>query len=177
MKEVLWKVSKFDLYGEIIAATKMILNSEGLSHIIVKVKPGVRATYHYKSKGKEFIQYGEESIEDKLDTSRGRRYKLYIYENGKLRVYTWKHFKQLTAKERIASVIIEEAAHAVARSEGYHGKHGGYFHAVFIRIWKKYHDKVMGMLPSVSKYEVVSLDDILARSARLKWKIKEVSEW
>ena len=147
----------------------MILNGEGLTQVDVRVKPGVYATYS----AKEFIQYGVEGIEAKLDSSRDVSFDTYIYENDRLRVYGRKFFRQLTAKEKIASVIIEETAHAVARSEGYKEKHGGYFYSVFIRIWKKYYDRVKDMLTSVSKYEVLSLIDILARSERLKWKIKE----
>lgn len=167
-------MSRSDLYSEIIAATRMILDSEGLSHISVRIKPGVYATHHLKDKGREFIQYGGEGIEGKLDTSLGYFAKQYIYESGKLHLYGREELiRQLTAKERIASVIIEETAHAKALSEGYRGKHGGYFYSVFIRVWKKYYDRVVDMLKSVSKYEVVSLTDILARSKRLQWKIKE----
>ena len=167
-------MSKSDLYSEIVAATRMILDGEGLSHVDVRIKLDTYATY---AKGKDFIQYGSKSIEAKLDASSGMLFEAYAYEGGKLRKYYGEIIKQLTAKEKIASVIIEETAHSVAYSEGYHGKHGGYFNSVFIKVWVKYYDRVTDMLKCVSKYEVVSITDILARSKRLEWKIKEAAVW
>jgi hypothetical protein len=75
----------------------MILDSEGLSQVDIRVKPGVYATYH----GKGVIQYGSESIEAKLDANREVSFQSYIYEDGKLRIYRREFFRQLTAKERI----------------------------------------------------------------------------
>ena len=167
---------KEDLYAEIIRATKLILEAEGLSNVGVEVKLGVRATYHRKVGGKVYIQYGGESIEDKLDLSRGVKYLYRVYEADKLYRYDGEFNNRLTPRERIACLIIEETTHAIASSKGYRGKHGGYFIYTYLETWKKYYYKVMDILKSVSKYENVSIDEMLANVKRLERVMKAEEE-
>lgn len=170
-------MSLSDLYSEIISATRTILNSEGFTDVDVRIKEGVFSTYFKPKKGDRFIQYGSENIREKLDLSySSHRYEYLIYEHNKIYRFTPRFNTWLTAKERIACVIIEETAHVKAYSKGYRGKHGGYYKRTYLELFKKYFSKVLGMLPSVSKHEVVSMAEILGQSERMKVQMRETDK-
>jgi len=160
-----------DLFDEIIAATKMILNEEGLPFVRVIVKPFVERTYYEGKRENEFIQYGELNIKNKLDlSSTSARYKYLIAEGGKVYRYDREYNAALSPRERITCVIIEETTHAIAHlNEGYKGDpHGSYYRYLYLVTYGRYFNRVFDMLKSVYKYQNVSLREAELYNARMK---------